>query len=117
MNRNEDTTIEAVLEHLIADGAGGIGPPSTRRSRRMKRMASAPSGAVSPCAAGKLKLPVGGRCSSVSPGGTWLGDCVCARDGAAIIMTTMVANAQDVDLANMENVIGGGLLGWQIDTW
>jgi hypothetical protein len=32
-------------------------------------------------------------------------------------MTTMVANAQDVDLANTENVIGGGLLGWQIDTW
>jgi hypothetical protein len=60
MNRIEDTTIEAVLEHLIADGAGGIGPPSTRRSRRMKRMASSPSGAVSPCAAGKLKLPVGG---------------------------------------------------------
>jgi len=116
MNRIEDTTIEAVLEHLIADGAGGIGPPSTRRSRRMKRMASAPSGAVSPCAAGKLKLPVGARCSSVCPGGTWLGDCVWARDGAAIAITTMVANAQDVDLANTEHVIGGGLLGWQIDT-
>ena len=30
MNRIEDTTIEAVLEHLIADGAGGIGPAFTR---------------------------------------------------------------------------------------
>ena len=30
-------------------------------------------------------------------------------------MTTLVANAQDVDLANTEHVIGGGLLGWQID--
>jgi hypothetical protein len=59
---------------------------------------------------------VGARCSSVCPGGTWLGDCVWARDGAAIAITTMVANAQDVDLANTEHVIGGGLLGWQIDT-
>jgi hypothetical protein len=30
MNRIEDTTIEAVLEHLIADGAGFIGPAFTR---------------------------------------------------------------------------------------
>jgi len=30
MNRIEDTTIEAVLEHLIADGASGIGPAFTR---------------------------------------------------------------------------------------
>jgi hypothetical protein len=30
MKRIEDTTIEAVLEHLIADGAGGIGPAFTR---------------------------------------------------------------------------------------
>jgi hypothetical protein len=40
-----------------------------------------------------------------------------AIEGIAIIMATMVANAQDVDLANTEHVIGGGLLGWQIDTW
>jgi hypothetical protein len=31
MNRIDDTTIEAVLEHLIADGAGGIGPALRRR--------------------------------------------------------------------------------------
>ena len=30
MNGIEDTTVEAVLEHLIADGAGGIGPAFTR---------------------------------------------------------------------------------------
>jgi hypothetical protein len=30
MNRIEDTTIEAVLEHLIADRSGGIGPAFTR---------------------------------------------------------------------------------------
>jgi len=29
MNRIEDTTIEAALEHLIADCAGGIGPALT----------------------------------------------------------------------------------------
>ena len=31
-------------------------------------------------------------------------------------MTTLVANAQDVDLANTEHVIGGVLLGWHTDT-
>jgi hypothetical protein len=31
-------------------------------------------------------------------------------------MTTLAANAQDVDFANTEHVIGGVLLGWQIDT-
>ena len=31
-------------------------------------------------------------------------------------MTTLVANAQDVDLANREHVIGGVLLGWHTDT-
>lgn len=30
MNRIEDTAIEAVLEHLIADGAGGMGPAFAR---------------------------------------------------------------------------------------